>query len=49
MAKGETIWQKNKKNKNRVKAGEVGYHSSIQRNYGKPKPKNINQLTLLFK
>lgn len=43
MSKGETVWQKNKKNKNRPKAGDIGYVSSIQRNYGKIKVKEVNE------
>lgn len=35
--RGETIWQKNKKNNNRVKVADRPFYSSIQRNYGQNK------------
>jgi hypothetical protein len=41
----ETKRQKDKKNKNRPKAGDIGYVSSIQKNYTK-KVENKNQITL---
>ena len=38
--------QKNKKNFNRPKAGDIGFVSSMQHNYGKPKVVNTNQSKL---
>lgn len=40
--------QKNRKNNNRPKAGEIGYKPSIQRNYNR-KQENTNQATLFTK
>lgn len=49
MSKGETKFQKDKKNKNRLLAKERGMYSSIQRNYAKKKEEviNENQLKLI--
>lgn len=48
MSKGETQWQKEKKNKNRLKAKERGLYPSVQRNYNKkPEVVNENQLKLI--
>lgn len=45
MSKGETKFQKDKKNKNRLKAKERGMFQSVQRNYNK-KPEVINEKQL---
>ena len=39
--------QKNKKNGTRPKAGDIGYVSSMQRSYSKPKEVNTKQTKLL--
>ena len=45
MSKGETAYQKQKKNENRLKAKERGFFPSIQkRSYVKPKVENKNNL-----
>lgn len=41
-----TIYQKERKNRNRIKAKDRPYHSSMQRNYGR-KLENPKQIKLI--